>query len=422
MSIARAIKTVLVTGVLVSCIAVLSACSNNETSAAATVGSHEIKEGAVTLEIQRLRQQTNLTNNDIWGQYLAQSNTTPEGVRETVINYLAEKYMVVEAAPELGIEVTDEEVTATIENFKKNYTSDKAWQTALEQAGFTEQAYRESVSGSMVERAVSQYFRDQVVPTDENYLEAAKAYASYYDGAKRSSHILIAVSDTNDPDEWTAAHDKATQILQQINSGSLSFENAVAQYSDDEGSAVNGGDVGWDKMSQFITEYTDGLDLLEVDEISPEPVQSTYGYHIIKCTDKFSAPAEGELVSIDQIPEASQEDIKQLAVSSEANKLYSEWLTKVKETMEIKINPMPKGLPYDVDMSKYQSAENNTANNGSYNLSTGNSEADEAFGGKSEDEEILEAAENVETNPDGSADEEATVELTAEGSSEGEGN
>lgn len=414
MKFVRALKMVLATGLVVSCIALMSACTDLENSTAATVGSYTIKEGEVTQQIQRLRSQTGLTDDDTWGRYLAQSGVSPESIRETVINYLVEQYVVVEASDQLGIEVNDDEVTETINSFKQYYKTDKAWQTALEQAGFTEDSYRETVTISMVQQKVAQYFQDQTEPSDEDYLDAAKAYASYYDGAKRSSHILIAVTNTNDPDEWAQAKEKADNVLGQVKSGALSFEAAVAEYSDDTGSKVNGGDVGWDKMSQFITEYTDGLNQLEVDEISSEPVQSQYGYHIIKCTEKFSAPAEGELVSIEQIPDASQDQIRELAVSTLTNKLYSNWIAEVKETVEITINPMPKGLPYDVDISKYETAS--SANDGSYSLTTGNSDADAAFGGTSEDEAIMEAAEQAETNPDGSAHEELTVDVEAEGS------
>lgn len=420
MKLARFVKTVLVAGLIMSSVVILSACNsaNNETSVAATVGSYEIKEGEVTQEIQRLRSQTGLTSEDIWGAYLAYSGSSPEKIRETVINYLVERYMVAEAASDLGIEISDDEVSETVETFKANYSTDTAWQNALEQAGFTEDGYRETVRVSMIARAVSNHFKEQAEPTEEDYLEAAKSYAAYYNGAKRSSHILITPEDTTSDESWEAAKEKADQVLADINSGAISFENAVAEYSQDTGSAANGGDVGWDKMSNFITEYTDGLAVLEVGQISPEPVKSTYGYHIIMCTDMFVAPAEGELVSIEQIPEESQQEIKDLAVSTLTNEKYNEWLEGIKETMEIVINPMPSGLPYDVDMSKYESSSNASTSDGSYSLEEGNAEADEAFGGKTEEESIMENAQNAQTNEDGSAEEEASVEVTAEGEGE----
>ncbi len=53
-------------------------------------------------------------------------------------------------------------------------------------------------------------------------------------------------------------------MLDQINSGQLDFAEAAKQYSQGNaegtgGSAAKGGDVGWDKLSSFVTEYTDGL-------------------------------------------------------------------------------------------------------------------------------------------------------------------
>ena len=66
-------------------------------------------------------------------------------------------------------------------------------------------------------------------------------YATAYDGAKRSSHILF-----NTGDEATAQ-----DVLDRINSGELDFAEAAKEYSQDTGSAENGGDVGWDKLKQL---------------------------------------------------------------------------------------------------------------------------------------------------------------------------
>lgn len=49
--------------------------------------------------------------------------------------------------------------------------------------------------------------------------------------------------------------------------------------------------MGWDKTSSFVQEYTDALSGLEKDQVSGL-VTSSYGIHIIKCTDVYNAPKE----------------------------------------------------------------------------------------------------------------------------------
>lgn len=81
--------------------------------------------------------------------------------------------------------------------------------------------------------------------------------------------------------------------------------------------------MGWDKTSSFVKEYTDALSGLEKDQVSGL-VTSSYGIHIIKCTDVYNAPKEKaddgtetvKITSLDQIPSEWQETIKQSAAVS----------------------------------------------------------------------------------------------------------
>ena len=116
-------------------------------------------------------------------------------------------------------------------------------------------------------------------PTDEEVLEYAKTAVASYDGAKKSP---ISLFDADDKET-------AQSVLDQINSGELDFAEAAKEYSTDTGSAADGGDVGWDKLTTFVDEYQDALDSLEVGQVSGL-VESDYGYHIIKCTEEFTAP------------------------------------------------------------------------------------------------------------------------------------
>ena len=81
---------------------------------------------------------------------------------------------------------------------------------------------------------------------------------------------------------------------------------------------------------------------------------SSYGIHIIKCTDVFTAPEE--VTSLDQIPAEWVESIKTALKSQKQSEAYQQWLEEYKESVDVVINPMPEGLSYAVDMSKYQAA------------------------------------------------------------------
>ena len=99
---------------------------------------------------------------------------------------------------------------------KANYEDDEKWKAALEQAGFTEEKYRENVESQLLQKKLTESFASDEEPSQEDLLKYAQMYASAYDGAKRSSHILF-----DSGDEATAQ-----SVLDQINSGQLDFAEA----------------------------------------------------------------------------------------------------------------------------------------------------------------------------------------------------
>ena len=72
----------------------------------------------------------------------------------------------------------------------------------------------------------------------------------------------------------------------------------------------------------------------------------------------YNAPEDtSTITSIEQIPEAFRSTIEDMAKSVKANSDYTAWLDQKKEAADIVVNDMPSGLPYDIDLSKYQKEE-----------------------------------------------------------------
>ncbi|MBQ9043332.1 MAG: peptidylprolyl isomerase [Eggerthellaceae bacterium] len=383
------IKPLVTAALAATCAIGLAACQGNAASGgtAATVNGTAIPESQVTETIQTVRTQSGLDDQDAWGQFLASNSMTPESVREQIIDSLVDQELVKQGTAELGVTVESSEVDTYVESMKANFSDDDAWKKALEEAGFTEESYRESIESSLLQQGVGTYFEEKAEVTDADYVESAKTYASYYDGAKRSSHILIKVDDTTDEAAMEEARAKAQDVLNQINSGSISFEEAAQQYSDDS-SKDNGGDVGWDRATTFVTAYQTALDGLEEGQVS-DLVESEYGIHIIKCTEVYTAPEE--VTSLDQIPADFQETIKSMASSIKANNDYTAWLEELREKADIVINPMPSDVPYNVDMSKYETSDEAASDESASAEASDSSETAEA----SDSAESAESAESA---------------------------
>lgn len=320
-----------------------SKSSDEEKQVAATVNGTTIYEDEVTKQIESIRTSMGAEDEDTWGETLAMYGYTPEDLRKEVIDSLVQRELILAAAEDQGMLPSDEEVDEYLNEFKANYATDEAWQEALESAGMTEDKYREEIVLQMGYSNLQESFVSEEDPTDEELMEYVEMYASAYDGARKSSHILFTAEDS----------ETAQKVLDQINAGELDFAEAAKEYSTDTGSAADGGNVGWDCMNSFVTEYTDALAELKKDEVSGL-VTSDYGIHIIKCTDVYEAPEE--VKSVNDVPAEWLDSIIETVKSQKQSENFSNWLEEQKEKADIVINDMPEGLSYDVDMSKYESA------------------------------------------------------------------
>lgn len=310
---------------------------------AATVNGVEIQEDMVTQAIQDIRAQMSLTDEQAWGEWLAENDYTPETVREEIINGYVDQELVKQGSESLGVTANPDEVNEYVDAMKGHYDSDEAWGEALSAVGLTEDEYRENIELSLVSQQLKTKVAEEAAEaTDEDALALANEqnYLSSFDGAKKSSHILFDSSD-----EATAQ-----QVLEKINAGELDFATAAESYSKDTASAADGGNVGWNNLSNFVTEYSDTLATLNVGDVSGL-VPSTYGIHIITCTEQFEAPET--LTSLDQLPTEFQDALRNAVKTSNESQAYYTWLEGQRESADIVINEMPEGLPYYVDMANF---------------------------------------------------------------------
>ena len=78
--------------------------------------------------------------------------------------------------------------------------------------------------------------------------------------------------------------EEATAIIKQLDGGAK-FEDIAKEKSSD-GSAGQGGDLGWFGPGQMVPEFEKAAFALEVGSYTKEPVQTQFGWHIIKVEDK----------------------------------------------------------------------------------------------------------------------------------------
>ncbi|MDO4183352.1 MAG: SurA N-terminal domain-containing protein [Coriobacteriia bacterium] len=338
-----------------ACVFGATACGSGE-QVAATVNGQKILEQTITDNIQAYRTAYGMEDDATWGEYLNTYGYTPATIRESMIDSYVKTEIVKEQAKENGVTVDSSEVDAYVDQIKVYYEDDAAWQEALESAGITEQEYRESIETRLMEQALMDKVTPLTDPDDSEVLTYVSMYATYsYDGAKKSSQIVFASTDT----------DTAQSVLDQINAGTLSFEDAAKQYSTDTATKNDGGNIGWDCLVTVPSDaYTTALDALEAGQVSGlvEDTDDTTGsacIRIIKCTEVFTAP--DEITDLSQVPTEMVDSVREMVKTYAQQDDFDTWLNEKQDEADVVINDMPSGLPYDVDMSAYENTANTTA-------------------------------------------------------------
>jgi peptidyl-prolyl cis-trans isomerase D len=97
----------------------------------------------------------------------------------------------------------------------------------------------------------------------------------------QASHILLKVNPEASQEKWDQTLQKILSIKTQLDEGAL-FEEMAKQYSED-GTASNGGDLGYFQRGRMVKSFEDTAWNLEMNAIS-DPVKTQFGYHIIKKT------------------------------------------------------------------------------------------------------------------------------------------
>jgi len=101
---------------------------------------------------------------------------------------------------------------------------------------------------------------------------------------RRASHILINAPKDGPAAEREKARQKAEELLAQVRKDPSSFAELARKYSQDPGSAPQGGDLGFFARDAMVKPFADAVFAMKKGDIS-DVVETDFGYHIIKLTD-----------------------------------------------------------------------------------------------------------------------------------------
>lgn len=141
-------------------------------------------------------------------------------------------------------------------------------------------------------------------------------------------HILLRIGDGMS--EAQAAK-RLEDYRRRVLSGQATFESLAREYSQD-GSARDGGDLGWSSPGQFVPEFERVLNALQPGEIS-EPVVSRFGVHLIKLEERREARLT---------PREQREMVRNVVRERKTETDYNAWLKELRGRAYVEYREPPQ--------------------------------------------------------------------------------
>ena len=269
--------------------------------------------------------------NTIWDQEIEEGVKYKDKFKEMILDQMIYTEAIYEAAKKENLLPTEEEVNKSIEEFNTSIKDNDAYKKQLKELGIDDNFLKYQFERNLASDNYKEKFnKDNSVTNDEikKYYDENKD--DFYIDQVEASHILIKTIDDEDKklsDEKKAeAKKKAEEVLAKAKAGE-DFSELAKEYSQDTVSAKNGGDLGFFKKGEMVKPFEEAAFSMKVGEIS-DLVESDFGYHIIKVTDK-----EDRQKTFDEVKETIRKTLQDEKCDAQVEKLKEE--AKVEKNEEI---------------------------------------------------------------------------------------
>ena len=247
------------------------------------------------------------------------SPVTDQQLQSQTLSNLVDHALMVQMAARTGIQVSDAEIKQNLGLVSKQAEmSDKQWQTAVRDELLVEKLKQRDlyskvrVSDADITQAIDS------LPEKDKKQSSGHTVTAYY-----PQHILITVDSKTKDAEALA---KIRELRTRIGSGEA-FEAVARANSQDPGSAVNGGVLGWAVDGMMVPEFENAMKSLPKGALS-EPIRSSYGYHLIRVLDTRQQDAgDAEL----------RAKVRKQLVESKSEQLYGNWISQLRQNAFVSV-------------------------------------------------------------------------------------
>ena len=224
-------------------------------------------------------------------QYISQGVTSNEELRCEILEDLMTQKLLIFSCKQDSISVTKEEIEQEVET-RVNYYVDQIGSIEKVEQYFEKDIYQiKKVLSELVEdqfliqRMQSSITKDvKITPFDVNefYEKMDKSELPLIEDRYKLSQIIVKPKMSED--QINKLTDRLNAFRKRVLNGE-DFKVLAALYSDDPGSANNGGEIGFVSRGTFVPEFEKVAFRLKKGEVS-EIVKTNFGYHIIQLIER----------------------------------------------------------------------------------------------------------------------------------------
>lgn len=239
--------------------------------------------------------------------------------REFYLNKMIEDLLLTSAARELKFEVEETEIDEMINDVRKRFPSQQAYEQVLRDQGMSFKKLRDRFRNELLkQKAIDFKVRSRINVSPGEIKAYYDAHPGEFQGTQELQvrQILIRTGDSRSDE---AAQEIAQSLVKRIELGD-DMETLATQFSEDS-QAEKGGSLGWVKKGQFMERLDREIFKLKKGEVS-QPIKSSLGYHVFKIEDVKDA--------VTQSFEEVQAKIQKQLYDGKTEILLKEWLEELK--------------------------------------------------------------------------------------------
>lgn len=270
--------------------------------------------------------------NVLVAQNRVQPGSTPEDLKKAQLAAL-DQLIYAELMYQEGLKAApadlEKQVDFKMAQNKGKFGTSAEFEAALKESGMTEKELAEISRKDIV---ISNYIDTKIAPT---IMVSDAEIKKFYDDNRdrlgeepqvKASHILIGVDASATPEVKAKAKEKAEALLKELKAGKDFAE--VAKTSSTCPSKEQGGDLGFFGRGQMVPEFEQAAFALKPGEMSGV-VETQFGYHIIKLTDKKG----GDAPKLEDL----KEKISAFLKGQKTQKAVFDFVTKLKDEAKVEI-------------------------------------------------------------------------------------